>query len=195
MFHPLHGGIGDNDHADSETDTAIPDDDDDNASFASQPTAPLQPSSFQSVAAWPPGMRFASFFFLMFPGDLQFDPLSSKTTVGSWLVIEDMFAFEWAIYRRCFPAQPPLTARQRVQQAKIRSPPARPRSPPPLSRPTVHTFPLQVLDLARRWSEREDNDIPHLRRPAPGCRSPRSLSKWIPRELKFHDMPAHRPIC
>ena len=40
---PLDGGIGDHDHADSETDTAIPDDDDD---IASQPSASLQPSSF-----------------------------------------------------------------------------------------------------------------------------------------------------
>ena len=41
---PLDGGIGDHDHADSETDTAIPDDDDDIASLASQPSASLQPS-------------------------------------------------------------------------------------------------------------------------------------------------------
>ena len=42
----VDGGIGDNDHADSETDTAIPDDDDDHdiASLASQPTVSVQPS-------------------------------------------------------------------------------------------------------------------------------------------------------
>ena len=56
----LDCGFGDHDHADSETDTAIPDDDDDIASFASQPTASLQPSSFQLCP--PPGGRFASFF-------------------------------------------------------------------------------------------------------------------------------------
>ena len=38
--------IGDHDHADSETDKAIPDDDDDIASLASQPTTSLQPSGF-----------------------------------------------------------------------------------------------------------------------------------------------------
>ena len=42
---PLHGGIGDHDHADSETDTATLDDDDDIASLASQPSASLQLSS------------------------------------------------------------------------------------------------------------------------------------------------------
>ena len=41
----LDGGIGDNDHADSETYTAIPDDDDDIASLASQSFESLQPSS------------------------------------------------------------------------------------------------------------------------------------------------------
>ena len=43
---PLDSGIGDHDHADSETDTAVPDDDDDIASLASQPSASLRPSSF-----------------------------------------------------------------------------------------------------------------------------------------------------
>ena len=42
---PLDGGLGDHDHADSETDTGIPDDDDDIASLASQSFASLQPSA------------------------------------------------------------------------------------------------------------------------------------------------------
>ena len=42
---PLDGGIGDHDHADSETDATIPDDDDDIASLTSRPSASLQPSS------------------------------------------------------------------------------------------------------------------------------------------------------
>ena len=59
---PLDGGIGDDDHADSETDTAVPDDDDHIAFLASQPSASLQASSFwlltpaltgQSAAAFP----------------------------------------------------------------------------------------------------------------------------------------------
>ena len=41
----LDGGLGDCDHADSETDTAIPDVDDDIASLASQSFASMQPSS------------------------------------------------------------------------------------------------------------------------------------------------------
>ena len=44
---PLDSGIGANDHADSATDTAIPDDDDDHDihSLASQPSVSVQPSS------------------------------------------------------------------------------------------------------------------------------------------------------
>ena len=45
MFPPLDGGPGDDDHADSESDTATPDDDDDIASLASQSFASLQPSA------------------------------------------------------------------------------------------------------------------------------------------------------
>ena len=42
---PLDGGASDHDHADSETDTAIPDDDDYIASLASSSFESLQPSS------------------------------------------------------------------------------------------------------------------------------------------------------
>ena len=42
---PLDSGPGDHDHADSETDTAKPDDDDDIASLASRSFESLQPSS------------------------------------------------------------------------------------------------------------------------------------------------------
>ena len=82
---PLDGGIGDHDHADSETDTAIPDDDDDIASLASQPTAPVQPSSFQ-VCPPAPRKLSASFFLMMFPGDLELDALFEDHGV-SWLVM------------------------------------------------------------------------------------------------------------
>ena len=41
----LDGGPGDHDHTDSETDTAVPDDDDDIASLASESFESLQPSS------------------------------------------------------------------------------------------------------------------------------------------------------
>ena len=43
--------------------------------------------------------------------------LSSKTTV-SWLASDEMFAPEWATYRRCFPAQPMLSALQRYNRRK-----------------------------------------------------------------------------
>ena len=56
---PLDDGIGDHDHADSETDTAIPDDDDDIASLASQPSASVQTSSFP-IARSARTVQFAS---------------------------------------------------------------------------------------------------------------------------------------
>ena len=70
---PLDGGIGAHDHADSETDTAIPDDDDDIDSLASQPTASLPPIKLLAMPACP---------LLMFLGDDH----------GVMLVIEDVFA-------------------------------------------------------------------------------------------------------
>ena len=59
---PLDGGIGHNDHADPETDTAIPDDDEDHdlASFASQPSLSEQPSSLQ----WCPSAQRSIFCLL-----------------------------------------------------------------------------------------------------------------------------------
>ena len=71
---PLDGGIGDNDHADGETDTAIPDDDNhDVASLASQPSVSVQPPSLLLCLPAPVG-KFGS-TFLMFPGDLELDAL------------------------------------------------------------------------------------------------------------------------
>ena len=46
---PLDGGTGDHDHADSEIDTAIPDDDDDIASLASCSFESLQPLGFSHI--------------------------------------------------------------------------------------------------------------------------------------------------
>ena len=54
MSPPLDGGLGDHDHADSETDTAIPDDDDDIASLASQSFASLHQAS-KCLSSAPPG--------------------------------------------------------------------------------------------------------------------------------------------
>ena len=48
---PLDGSTGDHDHADSETDTTIPDDDDGIASLASHPFESLQPSSLELPAS------------------------------------------------------------------------------------------------------------------------------------------------
>ena len=56
---PLDGGLGNHDHADFETDTAVPDVDDDIASLSSQSFASMQPSSFWLPAAALTG-KFAS---------------------------------------------------------------------------------------------------------------------------------------
>ena len=87
---PLDGGFVDHDHADSETDTAIPDDDDDIASFPSQPSASLRPSSFELLAS-AFTEQFASALAMMCQGDFVLGvprvtfslTLSSKTTVYS----------------------------------------------------------------------------------------------------------------
>ena len=58
---PLDGGPGDHDHADSETDTAIPDDDDDIASLASCSFESLQPSSLKPPGPLPPHIQSGLF--------------------------------------------------------------------------------------------------------------------------------------
>ena len=76
----------------------------------------------------------------------------------SWLAIDEMFALEWAPYRRCFPAPPILSALQRYNRRKcahlLRDLAATADLPPRSA-----FFSLQLLDLAHRWSEREDNEI------------------------------------
>ena len=112
---PLDGGPGDQNPADSETETAIPDVDDDMASLSSPPSASLQPSSLQSRAPALAGQLASA--LLMFPRDLDLDA-PFKHHGMPWLVIEDVFALEWATCRRCFPARPPLAARQRLNRQK-----------------------------------------------------------------------------
>ena len=51
------------------------------------------------------------------PGDLELGALFKDHGV-SWLAIDEMFTLEWATYRRCFPAQPPLSALQRYNRRK-----------------------------------------------------------------------------
>ena len=171
----------------TQKDTAIPDDDDDIASLASQPTATLQPSSFWLCPPVPEG-QFAS-FFLMFLGDLRLDALFEDHGV-SWMVIEDMFALDRAIYQRCFPAQLPLSDRQRFNWQKfahlLQDVGAAAALPPH----SAH-FPLQLLDLAHVWSERGDNDI-HIFDVLPLAAAVYIfLSNRIPRGLRLHDTLAH----
>ena len=83
---------------------------------------------------------------------------SSKITEVFWLTIDELFALELVIYRRCFLAQPILSALQRYSRLKcahlLRDLVASADLPP-------HSAPysLQLQDLAHRWSEREDIDI------------------------------------
>ena len=91
---PLDGGLGDHDHADSETDTAIPDDDDDIASLASQSFASLHQAS-KCLSSAP-------------PGDLELENIFEDHAV-SWQIGVEMSAHELETYRRCFPAQPALS--------------------------------------------------------------------------------------
>ena len=91
------------------------------------------------------------------PGDLELDVIFEDHGV-SWLTIDEMFALELVTYRRCFPAQPILSALQRFSRRKcshlLRDVAATADLPPHSA-----LFSLQLLDLAHRWSEREDNDI------------------------------------
>ena len=66
----------------------------------------------------------------------------------SWLVIDEMFALEWATYRRCFPA----TLFNKQKCAHLLHDFAAVAAPPPQSAP----FSNELLDLG---SERQDNNI------------------------------------
>ena len=159
---PLDGGIGDHDHVDSEADTAIPDDDDDIAHHASQPSASLQPSSFQ-LCPPAPVVQFAS-FFSVFPGDLQLDACSLRRPRGclgclGWSL--NTLALDRAVHQRCFPAQLSLSDREtdRGSTGESALTPCKTSEPPPHSPLHSAHFPFQLLDLAHVWSERQDNDI------------------------------------
>ena len=92
----------------------------------------------------------------MFPGDMQLDALFEYHGV-SWMVIEDMFAFERAIYQRCFPAQLPLSSRGSTGRSAFTS--CKTSLPLLFSRFTVQISLFSTWTLAHVWSERRDNDI------------------------------------
>ena len=99
------GGPGDHDHADSETDTAIPDDDDDITSHQVF-TRLVSPPPFGAVCVWPA---------MVFPGDFAnqsvprspvppFDLVLQNILEDhevSWQIIGEMLAVELETYRRC----------------------------------------------------------------------------------------------
>ena len=91
------------------------------------------------------------------PGDLELDVIFEDHRV-SWLTVDEMFALELVTYRRCFPAQSILSTLRRYSRRKcahlLRDLAATADWPPHCA-----LFSLQLLDLAHKWSEREDNDI------------------------------------
>ena len=187
---PLDGGMGDNDHADSETDTAIPDDDDqDIASLASQPPVSVQPSSLQLCPPFPEG-QFAS-VFLMFPGDLVLDTLFEDNGV-SCMNIEDLLTLERAVYQQCTPGQLPLSDRQRFNTQKcVRF--LQDLVAAAVLRHTVQVSPFSSwTSPMRAWCERRHNGI-HIFDVLPLAAAVYIIIKPVPRRTQI---PRHtRPLA
>ena len=136
---PLDRGLRDHDHADSETDTAIPDDDDDIASLASHVriSAAIKPLNCLALPCGADCFRLV----MILPGDSVSHCVPRRSTSPgdfelenvfvdhevSWPIIDERFALEVETYRRCFPAQPFPLCTAEVPQVQVRSPPARPR--------------------------------------------------------------------
>ena len=104
------------------------------------------------------------------------------------MIIDETFALELETYRRCFPAQPVLSALQGRKCTHLLRDLATTADLPPNSA----LFSQQLLDLTHRSSEREDNDMDigdvHLLAAAVyihvklrSARYPRSGSTPIPR--------------
>ena len=108
--------------------------------------------SHQASSLCPPALvrQFAS-VFLMCLGDLELDALFEDHG-ASWTVIEEVYALERAVYQRCFPAQLPLSDRQRFNRKKcarlVQDLGAAAALPPH----SAH-FPLPLLDLAHVLSD------------------------------------------
>ena len=172
MSLPLDGGPGDQDHAGSETDTAIPDDDDDMAFLASCTFESLQPSCLQPLGSLPfgvvciwPAMAFSGDFAGEFvprspvsPFCLELENIFEDHGV-SWQNIDEMLALEVETYRRCFPPRPALSASQRYNRRKcallLLDLAAAANLPPHGA-----LFSQQLLDPTHReWTERADTDI------------------------------------
>ena len=148
---PRDGGIGDPDHADSEIDTAIPDDDDDT------PVDRQHLCSHQGSSC-PPGPSQASLFLLFRYFQVTWSlTLSSKITgCPGWSLTTCLHLSGRPT--GCFPAQPPFSALQRYNRRKCAYFLRDLASTADLSHHSA-PFSLQLLDLAHRWSERQDNNI------------------------------------
>ena len=111
---PLDGGPGDHDLADSETDTAVPDGSHQVSDCLIRPgVGRLFGRRWLSrTTTWT-----SSFAALCHPPTFS-SKTSSKTSGVSCQVKDKMLAMEWEIYRRCFPAQPALSALQRFNGRK-----------------------------------------------------------------------------
>ena len=126
---PLDGGLCDHDHADSETDTAIPDDDDDIASLASlivRIFAAIEPLSVWFCLHGAVCLRLTIIFPGDFvshfgprgspsPGDLELGNIFEDHGVSRQITVE-MLALELETHRRCCPAQLVLSALQRFNR-------------------------------------------------------------------------------
>ena len=158
---PLDGGPCDHDHADSETDTAIPNDDDDIASLASCSFESVQPSSLQPLGSshhsgWSVSSRRWLFRMTSQTG-LSLAVLCHPSALSSKTSLKIMLALEVETHRRCFPAQPTLSALQRYTRRKcafLLRDLVRAAHLPPHG---AH-FSQQLLNH-RKWTERADIDI------------------------------------
>ena len=121
----------------------------------------------------------------MFPGDLEPDALFEDHGV-SWLVIKDVFALERATNQRCFPAQPPFSARQRFNRQKCAHL-LQDLVQPLLSRSAVYAFLLSSLDFVHIVVLKASNNI-HMF-------DVLSLATTVLRGLRFHSTPARWPTC
>ena len=116
-----------------------------------------------------------------------------------WQVIDEMLALKVETYRRCFPAQPALSALQMYHRRKcaflLRDLAAAANLPP-------HGALLsqQLLDLThRRWTERADTDIGHQRYPSPCSRAVyihiKLHSEGVPGPAPFQLPDPLQPAC
>ena len=127
-------------------------------------------------------------------GDLELDALFEDHAV-SWLAIEEMFALEWATYRRCFPAQRVLSALQRYNRRKCAHFLRDLAAQLDLSPHSAFLFPQASRpgsQIIRKGRQRH----PHFRCPPSGCQRPHPGQDESTGCFRiFSNLLAHRPAC